>query len=142
MAVDASRVEQAKQNRAGPMTLDRELSSRLLASVEQGFTEQLAFTQEMMRFPSLRVAEHAVQDFVFRVLRARGYPVDRFEMDEAALDRHEGAGAFPSSIRARRLWLAFIGRGKRRVARLFCKPTSMSCPPGQPRCGRTRLSNR
>ena len=76
------------------MTLNSELSSRLLASVEQGFTDQLAFTKEMMRFPSLRGAEHAVQDFVFRALRDRGYPIDQFKMDEAALQRHEGAGAF------------------------------------------------
>ena len=74
------------------MSLDPKLSSSLLQSVEQGFTDQLAFTQTMMRFPSLRGAEHAVQDFVFRTLRTRGYALDRFEMDEAALQRHEGSG--------------------------------------------------
>ena len=74
------------------MSLDPKLSSSLLQSVEQGFTDQLAFTQTMMRFPSLRGAEHAVQDFVFQTLRARGYALDRFEMDEAALQRHEGSG--------------------------------------------------
>ena len=76
------------------MSLDPQLSSRLLQSVEEGFTDQLAFTQTMMRFPSLRGAEHAVQDFIFRTLRARGYAVERFEMDEAALQRHVGSGAF------------------------------------------------
>ena len=76
------------------MSLDPKLSSSLLQSVEQGFTDQLAFTQTMMRFPSLRGAEHAVQDFVFQTLRARGYALDRFEMDEAALQRHEGAGLY------------------------------------------------
>ena len=44
-------------------------------------------------FP-LSVAEQAVQDFVFRALRQRGYALDRFEMEEDALQRHEGAGAF------------------------------------------------
>jgi acetylornithine deacetylase len=76
------------------MSLDPKLSSSLLQSVEQGFTDQIALTQTMMRFPSLRGAEHAVQDFVFQTLRARGYALDRFEMDEAALQRHEGAGLF------------------------------------------------
>ena len=76
------------------MSLDPKLSSSVLQSVEQGFTDQLAFTQTMMRFPSLRGAEHAVQDFVFQTLRARGYALDRFEMDEAALQRHEGAGLY------------------------------------------------
>ena len=74
------------------MPLDPKLCSSLLQSVEQGFTDQLAFTQTMMRFPSLRGGEHAVQDFVFQTLRARGYALDRFEMDAAALERHEGSG--------------------------------------------------
>jgi acetylornithine deacetylase len=76
------------------MSLDPKLGSTLLESVDQGFADQLAFTQTMMRFPSLRGAEHAVQDFVFQTLRARGYALDRFEMDEAALQRHEGAGLY------------------------------------------------
>ena len=76
------------------MPLDPKLSSSLIQSVEQGFTDQLAFTQTMMRFPSLRGAEHSVQDFVFQTLRARGYALDRFEMDAAALVRHEGSGSY------------------------------------------------
>ena len=55
---------------------------------------QIAFTQELIRFGSTRGAEHAVQDFVFRALRDRGYAMERFEMDQAALARHPGAGAF------------------------------------------------
>ena len=76
------------------MTLDPKLGSSILASVEQGFADQVSFTQELMRFASLRGEEHAVQDFVFRALRDRGYAVERFEMDRAALERHPGAGAF------------------------------------------------
>ena len=76
------------------MTLDPQLGSSILASVEQGFADQVSFTQELMRFASLRGEEHAVQDFVFRALRDRGYVVERFEMDRAALERHPGAGAF------------------------------------------------
>ena len=76
------------------MTLDPELSRRILQSVDQGFADQIAFTKTMMRYPSLRGAEHAIQDFVFQTLRSRGYSLDRFEMDEAALQRHAGAGAY------------------------------------------------
>ena len=72
------------------MTLDPQLGSSILASVEQGFAAQVSFTQELMRFTSLRGEEHAVQDFVFRALRDRGYAMERFEMDRAALARHPG----------------------------------------------------
>jgi acetylornithine deacetylase len=76
------------------MTLDPTLRDRIIASVAKGFDEQIAFTQEFIRFGSTRGAEHAVQDFVFRALRKRGYAMERFEMDQAALERHPGAGAF------------------------------------------------
>jgi acetylornithine deacetylase len=72
------------------MPLDPALKDRILASVEAGFAEQLAFTQELIRFPSTRGAEHACQDFVFRALRARGYAVDRFAMDREAIAAHPG----------------------------------------------------
>ena len=71
-----------------------DLRNRILASVDKGFEEQVAFTKQMMRSPSTRGAEHAVQDMVFRALRDRGYALDRFEMDETALRAHEGAGGF------------------------------------------------
>ena len=76
------------------MTLDPAVRDRIVASVEQGFDEQIAFTQEFIRFPSLRAQEHAVQDFIFQTLRKRGYAMDRFEMDQEALERHPGGGAF------------------------------------------------
>src|SRR5687767_8016813 len=74
------------------MPLKGDLHARILAEVEQGFEAQLAFTKEMMRFPSTRGGEHAVQDFVFRALKERNYALDRFEMDECALRAHPGAG--------------------------------------------------
>jgi acetylornithine deacetylase len=76
------------------MTLDPTLRDRIIASVAKGFDQQIAFTQDFIRFGSTRGAEHAVQDFVFRALRKRGYAMERFEMDQAALERHPGAGAF------------------------------------------------
>lgn len=76
------------------MSLDPDLGARILASVEAGFDEQVAFTRDLIRFPSTRGAEHACQDFIFRALRARGYAMDRFAMDPAAIAAHPGGGAW------------------------------------------------
>lgn len=72
------------------MALDPALGARILASVEAGFAEQIAFTQELIRFPSVRGAEHTCQDFVFRAFRERGYAMDRFTMDRRAIEAHPG----------------------------------------------------
>jgi acetylornithine deacetylase len=76
------------------MSLDPALRDRIIASVDQGFDQQVALSQDLIRFPSTRAQEHAVQDFVFQTLRKRGYAMDRFEMDQEALERHPGSGAF------------------------------------------------
>jgi acetylornithine deacetylase len=81
--------------------LDSALAARIKASVAEGFDAQIELTKALMRFPSQRGAEHAVQDFVFREMRRRGLSMDRFEMDEAALGRHPGGGPFsPDHSRA------------------------------------------
>ncbi|KFC73885.1 Acetylornithine deacetylase or succinyl-diaminopimelate desuccinylase [Bosea sp. LC85] len=76
------------------MPLDPALRDRILASVEAGFADQIAFTQEMIRFGSLRGQEHAVQDFVFRALKGRGFMMDRFAMDREAIAAHPGGAPF------------------------------------------------
>lgn len=76
------------------MPLDPALRDRILASVEAGFAEQVAFTQEMVRFGSLRGQEHTVQDFVFRALKQRGFTMDRFAMDREAIAAHPGGAPF------------------------------------------------
>lgn len=76
------------------MPLDPALRDEVLASVEAGFAEQLAFTQALIRFPSLRGDEHACQDFIFRALKERGFTLDRFKMDEAAIAAHPGGAPF------------------------------------------------
>ncbi len=72
------------------MTLDASLRDRIAASVAEGFEVQVAFTQELIRFPSLRGEEQAIQDHVFRAFRARGLATDRFAMDREAIARHPG----------------------------------------------------
>jgi acetylornithine deacetylase len=74
--------------------LDAALTARIKASVEAGFAEQIAYTQDLVRFASTRGNEHAIQDFVFQTFRSRGLTIERFEMDREALARHPGAGKF------------------------------------------------
>lgn len=76
------------------MSLPAGLTQDIKASVEAGFADQLELTKALMRFPSVRGAEHACQDFVFREMKRRGLVMERFRMDEAAISRHIGAGAF------------------------------------------------
>lgn len=81
--------------------MDPDLAARIKAAVETGFQRQLDLTCALMRFNSQRCAEHAVQDFLFRQMRQRGLVIDRFEMDEDAITRHPGGGAFsPEHSRA------------------------------------------
>ena len=75
------------------MPLDPVLAARITESVAAGFPEQIAHTQALVRFGSTRGAEHAIQDFVFRAFRARGYALDRFTMDGPALAAHPGGAA-------------------------------------------------
>jgi acetylornithine deacetylase len=72
------------------MPLDPALRERIVASVEEGFADQVAHTQALVRFASTRGEEHAIQDFVFRTFRDRGYAMERFAMDRAAIERHPG----------------------------------------------------
>ncbi|HEY0570803.1 MAG TPA: ArgE/DapE family deacylase [Enterovirga sp.] len=72
------------------MELNPQLREQIIAAVAAGFHDQIAFTQEFVRFQSLRGCEHAVQDFVFRALKTRGYAMDRFAMDREAISRHPG----------------------------------------------------
>ena len=55
------------------VSLDPALAAGILEAVAEGFDEQVAFTQELIRHPSLRGQEHTAQDFVHRSLAERGY---------------------------------------------------------------------
>ena len=113
------------------MALDKGLADRIIGSVAQGFDEQLAFTQEMVRFGSTRGAEHAVQDFVFRALRDRGYAMERFEMDENAIGRHPGGGKF-SETHSKAPIVVGIHRPKRDVGRSLILQSHVDVVPTGP----------
>jgi acetylornithine deacetylase len=76
------------------MPLDQALREKITASVEEGFAEQIAYTQELVRMPSLRGEEHPIQDFVFRAMKDRGFVMDRFRMDPEAIAAHPGGSKF------------------------------------------------
>lgn len=58
--------------------LDTEVTSAILKSVDDGFDEQLAFTQDLVRLPSLRGEEHTAQDFMADAMRKRAFDVDHW----------------------------------------------------------------
>jgi len=74
------------------MPLDLALADRIAESVAAGFAEQIAHTQALVRFASVRGYEDAIQDFVFDAYAARGYGPDRVALDPQALRGHPGAG--------------------------------------------------
>ncbi|WP_272007739.1 ArgE/DapE family deacylase [Roseovarius sp. ZX-A-9] len=76
------------------MSLDPALRDRILQSVSDGFDDQIAFTQKLVQMPSLRGREHPIQDLLYRELRSRGFAMDRFDMDRAAIEAHPGGSKF------------------------------------------------
>ena len=74
--------------------LDQNNADTIGRAVEDGFGAQIAFTQDLIRFPSMRGQEHDVQDFVFNALQQRGYATTRLHMDQRAIEAHEGGGKF------------------------------------------------
>lgn len=71
-------------------SLDAQLSQDILAAVEAGFEDQVGFTQDLIRLPSLRGQEQTAQDFMHRALSTRGYAVDRWTIDVEEIRHHPG----------------------------------------------------
>lgn len=76
-------------DKENPM-LDEKLAEQILAAVDAGFHKQIAFTQDLVRFPSLRGQEHTAQDWVFEKLNERGLEMDRWAIDVASIQGHPG----------------------------------------------------
>lgn len=70
--------------------LDDDLSAAILQSVEAGFSDQVAFTQEMIRFPSRRGKERPAQEWLAGELKKRDYPVETFLVDLDKIHDHPG----------------------------------------------------
>ncbi|RYH32848.1 MAG: ArgE/DapE family deacylase, partial [Alcaligenaceae bacterium] len=76
------------------MALEQSLRDKIISSVEAGFDAQISYTQDLIRLQSVRGEEYVIQDRVFDEFRNRGYAMERFEMDEAAITRHPGGSPF------------------------------------------------
>ena len=61
---------------------DDEARARIFAAIDTGFDSQVAFLQDLVRFPSLRGREAPLQDWFARQMASRGYAVDRFSIAE------------------------------------------------------------
>lgn len=57
---------------------DATTAAKILKAVEDGFAEQIRFTADLTRLPSLRGQEATAQDFMARAFRERGLGVDRW----------------------------------------------------------------
>src|SRR5947209_15092878 len=70
------------------------LRERIVEAVGASFQEQLEYTKALVRFDSVRGAEHAIQDYVFRSYRDYGLAVDRFGMDRSRIEDHPGGSKY------------------------------------------------
>lgn len=75
-----------------PTALTPELTKRIMQSVDDHFDAQLAFTQDLVRFPSLRGQEHTAQDFLYEAMRKRGFAMDRWQINVDDIKSHPGFG--------------------------------------------------
>lgn len=76
-----------------PTALSDDRRARILAAVDDAFDAQIAFTQELIRHPSLRAQESSAQDLLYGAMSGRGLRMDRWELDPVELATHPGAGA-------------------------------------------------
>ncbi len=83
---------------------------RLRAAVDAGFAAQVAFLQQLVRFPSTRGNEAPLQDWMARELAARGYAVDRFTLAEVPLAGHPKASPMVEADPARSVQLVAAHR--------------------------------
>ena len=75
---------------SSPMQLDPVLEDRIVTAVRERMSAQLAFTMDLVRFPSTRGNEREAQAFVAAALRERGLEVDEWTIDEATIRDHPG----------------------------------------------------
>jgi acetylornithine deacetylase len=73
-----------------PAMPDAALLERLRASVDAGFNRQKEFYCQLIRFSSLRGQEAELQDWISAQLTERGYEVDRYTLDQVAMENLPG----------------------------------------------------
>ncbi len=73
-----------------PEPVNDELAAAIGEAVDAGFAEQLAFTRELVRYPSVRGREHTAQEFVRSAFQERGYATERWAIDVGEIEHHPG----------------------------------------------------
>lgn len=71
-------------------TLDPTVAARIVAAVDAGFDRQLRFTADLVAQPSVRAEEQSAQDLLYTAMGERGLSMDRWQIDPAQIDSHEG----------------------------------------------------
>jgi hypothetical protein len=59
-------------------------------SVDANWDKEVAWLQTLVRFPSLRGREAPCQDWIAREFAGRGWSVDRYTLDQVAMDHLPG----------------------------------------------------
>ena len=96
--------------------LDPEITERIIAAVNERFTDQLAWTAELVRRPSLRTGEADAQDIVEAAFSEAGLEIDRWRIDSPELRAHVGYG--PTTVDPAVLenvvgsWTPLVERGR------------------------------
>lgn len=70
--------------------IDAGLKQRIFDEVDRGFDAQVAFTQDLVRYPSQRGQEHTAQDFLYKAFADRGLAMDRWSIDVGEIEDHPG----------------------------------------------------
>jgi len=73
-----------------PGDLAPTLEAEIIAAVDAGFDDQVDFTRDLVRHPSLRGHEHTAQEMIHAALRQRGYAVERWAIDVDEIKGHPG----------------------------------------------------
>jgi len=73
-----------------PSSLDPQLTSDILAAVKEGFDDQIDFTCDLVRHPSLRGQEHTAQDFLYDAMAEFGWAMDRWAISVPDIEGHPG----------------------------------------------------
>ena len=121
---------------------DPEAAEAILAEVDRGFDEQLAFTRDLVRHPSTRGHELTAQEAVHAALRARGYPTDRWAIDVDAIRDHPGFSPVDVSYETAVNVVATHTPGATHGRSLILNGHVDVVPAGPPECGRTRPGSR
>ncbi len=69
---------------------DPDLQQKILDAVDARFDDQVAFTRDLVAYPSVRGQEHTAQEFLYNALAGRGYAMYRWAIDISEIEDHPG----------------------------------------------------